>query len=260
MTDIGAPSYTSLGLTPTRLFETYDDGRRHGNFFDASYLAICAELAWKARTEKAHSQMQALPSDKRLGARELDSCNSSDALLMNCFCYPGAAERIVATLLPSVAYTTPSFGVRGEVAPIKGGRDATEIDMQIGSAIFEAKLTEHDFTSRPKSHVERYAGFMEIFEVDALPQSSERYHGDQLIPHFRFERVSRPGHNRSTPARNAGSWGCLAGAEGIIQWVTRNLARFASRSILNFASSSGAPRLPPTRDCCSRASWTSVWA
>jgi O-methyltransferase involved in polyketide biosynthesis len=26
-------------------------------------------------------------------------------------------------------------------------------------------------------------------------------------PHFRFEKLNRPGHNRSTPAENAGPWG-----------------------------------------------------
>src|SRR5947209_2305381 len=85
---------------------------------------------------------------RRRSARELDSCNSSDALLMNCFCYPGAAKRVIAALLPSISYTTPEFGVHGEVALVHGERDATEIDMRIGSAIFEAKLTERDFTSR----------------------------------------------------------------------------------------------------------------
>ena len=31
--------------------------------------------------------------------------------------------------------------------------------------------------------------------------------GDRLNPHFRFEKLNRPGHNRSTPAENAGLWG-----------------------------------------------------
>jgi hypothetical protein len=181
MTKIGAPGYLSLGSAPTRLFETYDDGQRHGNFIHASYQAICDEPPWKARTHKAHSQMQALPLDKRLGARELDSCNSSDALLMNCFCYPGAAERIIAALLPSVSYTTPQFGIHGEVALVGALSDGTEIDMQIGAAIFEAKLTERDFTTRPKSTVEKYARFSEVFDTGALPQSSHEYHGYQLI-------------------------------------------------------------------------------
>src|SRR2546429_4238155 len=44
----------------------------------------------------------------------------------------------------------------------------------------------------------------------------------------------------------------LAGAEGIIQWVTQHLVRFASRSIPNFALSSAARRSPPMLGCCSR--------
>ena len=181
MTRVGAPGYLSLGPTPTRLFETYADGTRHGNFVNASYQAICAEPAWHARTQKSHSQAQALPTEKRPSARELDSCNSSDALLMNCFCYPGAAERAIAALLPSVSYSTPEFGVHGEVALVDGERDTTEIDMRIGSAIFEAKLTERDFTSRPKSHVERYGRLSEVFQVGTLPQTSDEYRGYQLI-------------------------------------------------------------------------------
>src|SRR5215471_7510523 len=79
-------------------------------------------------------------------------------------------------------------------------------------------------------------------------------------PAFSFWAVNRSGHNHSAPAKHAGFWGTSRVAEGIIQWVTQNLPRFASRSILNFASSSAAPPSRPTRGCCSRASWTSVSA
>jgi hypothetical protein len=53
-----------------------------------------------------------------------------------------------------------------------------------------------------------------------------------------------------------GSRGLLAGTEGTTQWVTRTLARFASRSIPNFVSNSVEPRSPPMLDCSCRASWT----
>jgi hypothetical protein len=56
------------------------------------------------------------------------------------------------------------------------------------------------------------------------------------------------------------SLGCLAGAEGSIQWVMQHLARFASRPIPNFASKSSEPRSPPMLGCYSRASWTNVSA
>jgi hypothetical protein len=177
----GAPSYLSLGTPPTRLFEPYDDGVRHGNFVDASYQAIGGEPSWKARTQKAHSQRNALPTAKRSTGRELDSSNSSDALLMNCFCYPRAAKQILKKLLPRMGCTAPQFGVRAKVAMVDGGPDSSEIDMQIDSTIFEAKLTEYDFTSGPKSHVKRYSRFTEVFEIAALPQTSDEFHGYQLI-------------------------------------------------------------------------------
>jgi len=50
-------------------------------------------------------------------------------------------------------------------------------------------------------------------------------------PAFSFWAVNRSGHNHSAPAKHAGFWGASRVAEGIIQWVTQNLARFASRSI-----------------------------
>jgi hypothetical protein len=131
--------------------------------------------------QKVHPQVRSLPPEKRPGARELDSCNSSDALLMNCFCYPGAEARVLAALLPAMPYTAPQFGVRGEVALVGGRRDSSEIDMQIGLTIFEAKLTERDFTSRPKARVDRYARFTEVFEIAALPQTPDKYHAYQLV-------------------------------------------------------------------------------
>ena len=65
---------------------------QHGNFLDASYRAICRNPEWARRLQKAHSQRQALPEERRAEAMELDSCTSSDALLMNVFCYPGVFQ------------------------------------------------------------------------------------------------------------------------------------------------------------------------
>src|SRR5438309_1821902 len=82
------PCFKSIGSVPTTLFEPFDSAIRHGNFLDASYRAICSDPNWSARLNKPHSQSAALPEEKRQSAKEMDSCNSSDALLMNCFCYP----------------------------------------------------------------------------------------------------------------------------------------------------------------------------
>jgi hypothetical protein len=98
---------------------------------------------------------------------------------------------------------------------VNGERDATEIDMRIGSAIFEAKLTEQNFTSQSKSHVERYARFSEVFEVSALPQTSGKYHGYQLI--------------RNVLAANEHSWAFYVISDGrrpdlLHEWWTVNSA------------------------------------
>src|SRR6266436_845207 len=89
-----------------------------------------------------------------------------------------------------------------------------------------------------------------VVEADHSPRIS-------LKPAVSFCAVNRSGHNRPAPAKNAGFGGALRVAKGIIQWVTWNLARFASRSIPSFASSSAAPPSRPTRF---RASWTSASA
>jgi hypothetical protein len=128
-----------------------------------------------------HSQRQALPEDRRGGAKELDSCTSSDALLMNCFCHPAAAEQIFHRLLPLLPTGRPEFGVAGNVPLQDGSSDTTELDMRAGSVIFESKLTEADFTERPRAHVERYRGLSEVFDVAVLPQTDQAYRDYQLI-------------------------------------------------------------------------------
>jgi hypothetical protein len=175
------PFYRSLGKSPTILFERTSDGSRHGNFFDSTWKAINAEPDWCTRLKKAHPQAAALPERYRAQAAELDSSNSSDALLMNCFCPPGAAKRIALTLGLSSAESRPEFGYNPCLPLIVGKFDSTEIDMRMGDALFEAKLTERDFTSHPKSHLIRYTQLEECFNLALLPRTLEMFAGYQLI-------------------------------------------------------------------------------
>jgi hypothetical protein len=93
---------------------------------------------------------------------ELDSSNSSDALLMNCFCYPGASVRLARALGAAPIDAIPQFGYRACILLSDGTTDATEVDMLLGDTLVEAKLTERDFTSRPKAHVFRYGAIREV--------------------------------------------------------------------------------------------------
>jgi hypothetical protein len=112
---------------------------------------------------------------------ELDSSNSSDALLMNCFCYPGASVRFASVLGAIPVSDSPQFGYKARILFSDGGRDRTEADMVLGDTFVEAKLTEKDFTSKPKAIVYRYAALREVFDVDLLPAGAENFHGYQLI-------------------------------------------------------------------------------
>jgi Restriction Endonuclease associating with ARP len=173
--------YRSLGKTPTILFEPTRDWSAHGNFNSAAWKAICADPTWSVRLEKPHPQKRTLPATRRDKARELDSSNSSDALLMNCFCYPGASSAILRGLGLPAHSERPVFGFRPGVRLLDGTGDETEIDMKIGDLTFEAKLTEKDFTSREEDHVRRYEELASVFDIGTLPTSGGFLHGYQLI-------------------------------------------------------------------------------
>jgi hypothetical protein len=176
----GVAFYSSLGAAPAVLFEPSNTTITHGNFITSSYQAIHNQPDWLKRTKKSHAQRAALPQAKQELACEMDSCNSSDALLMNIFCYPGAVETIVTGLFPGTSPKRPEFGVSGNVS-LADGVDATEVDMRIGDTIFEAKLTERNFTARTKAHLGSYSRFAEVFEASSLPQTATEYQGYQLI-------------------------------------------------------------------------------
>jgi Restriction Endonuclease associating with ARP len=177
----GTPCYESKGRRPTIVFEEAGQGLVHGNFHPAAFHAIKANPAWKVRLAKPHPRANTLPAEKSELARELDSSNSSDALLMNCFCFPGSVERILADLGISPPDCHPEFGFKARVPLTDGREDATEIDMKIGRTLFEAKLTERDFTCCSMVHLARYRDSESHFDVSRLPSDGPRVRGYQLI-------------------------------------------------------------------------------
>ncbi len=180
----GLTTRLSLGEPPVVCYGPAEDGRSHGNFFTASYRALMADPAWRRRFGKAHTSAgSAFVSYEGDGLRELDSSNSSDALLMNIFCCPGLCEQPrVCGMLGIEAGATPEFGWRARVPFAAGGADATEVDMRLGDLLVEAKLTEGDFqTTRSPEQVERYCDFNEVFEPQRLPRAGRQYLSYQLI-------------------------------------------------------------------------------
>lgn len=175
------PHCLSYGEVPVVAYEPDHGG--HGNFLLETYAAIVADPNWRRRLEKPHSQAQtSLPRNDRGCWRELDSCNSSDALLMNIFCFPGVLEDgRVYSLLGVEPGCTPEFGIKARVPLEDGKADRTEVDMRLGSLLVEAKLTESDFQTKTREVVNSYRDFAEVFDRRSLPQTRTSYCSYQLI-------------------------------------------------------------------------------
>lgn len=167
----------SYGSSPVVVFP--ECGDNHGNFFPPSYRAIVANTAWKKRLAKVHTSDSLPRADRRWC--ELDSSNSSDALLMNVFCAPDLfIDGRVNGLLGTDA-TDPEFGFKARVPLAEGKFDRTEVDMRLGRLLVEAKLTESDFQTKPKQFVSHYREFEKVFRRRDLPQSKTKYSCYQLI-------------------------------------------------------------------------------
>jgi hypothetical protein len=175
----------STGTSPVVIFGR-DDRGRHGNFHPAAYANICANPDWLRRLAKIHTASRRSRARKDWQWMELDSANSSDALLMNIFCHPDVFDgdqlaAPVATLLNVDRATPPCFGghpgvplrtalkLRGKKSAPREALDRTEIDLTLGSLFLEAKLTENDFQTAAPRLVQRYRDLETVFDVDRLP-------------------------------------------------------------------------------------------
>jgi hypothetical protein len=113
---------------------------------------------------------------------ELDSCTSSDALLMNVFCHPAIRRCVELSALLGVAVgSLPAFGVRARVPLASGLTDQTEVDMLLGDILVEAKLIEGNFQKANRSRLKLYRDFRIVFDAKGLPQTAGMYDAYQLI-------------------------------------------------------------------------------
>lgn len=160
------------------------DAAAHGNFLPSSYRRILADPAWSARLRKTYTGSAHVPRrHDRAHRSELDCAASSDALLMNLFCFPGVLRRpAVLHLLGLAPGLRPSFGVRASL-PVTGTLpDRTELDLVVGDLILESKLTETGFGHARAVLVTRYRGLTAAFDPDNLPRTATgSFAGYQLI-------------------------------------------------------------------------------
>lgn len=176
------PGASSYGREPVVVYAADEESNAHGNFYGPSYGAIQQTPSWRKRLKKPHTGQRNLPKHESDRWRELDSCTSSDALLMNIFCNPRAlAEGKLHRLMNVDLEARPEFGVRVAAPLVNGHRDRTEVDMRLSDVLVEAKLTESDFQSCRGPLVERYRDFGEAFDCTSLPQAEQRYASYQLL-------------------------------------------------------------------------------
>lgn len=184
--------YRSRGRPAVVLFKPYTSkGRKlHGNFHSTSYANILENAEWKKRLAKPHPSAgrgSFAPADSK-AAKELDSCTSSDALLMNVFCHPSiTANKPLAALFGLDRLLSSEFGFKACLPFVDGESEprSTEVDLRLcaGSRtiLIESKLTEADFTSCAKSKAQRYAGFAEVFASRLLKSGGEKFLHYQLL-------------------------------------------------------------------------------
>lgn len=169
----------SYGVSASVIWQESGDG--HGNFLRASWARIVANPAWKQRLAKTYTASRFVPRATDRRRFELECANSSDALLMNVFCYPRVLTNArVCALLGIEPGLVPEFGFRPGI-PLHKGTDRTEIDMKLGNLLVEAKLTEGDFQRAPLRLLSRYRDLEEVFELARLPAANGKIASYQLI-------------------------------------------------------------------------------
>jgi hypothetical protein len=169
------------GAVPGVVFGEHQPGT-HGNFHPASYTAIQSRPDWARRLLKVHTAYKRSRARADWAWKELDCAASSDALLMNIFCHPGVVTAAgVRALLGVTAPERPEFGVKPRTPLANGHFDNAEVDMRLGSILFEAKLTESNFQTASFALAKRYSDFEAVFDANLLPLCGDNLRSYQLV-------------------------------------------------------------------------------
>jgi hypothetical protein len=156
------------------------------NFLNKSYLNIEKNLEWSTRLQKRHSQVE--------DTFEMQSSNSSDALLMNIFCHPKIGDWKGIRELFKVNDINPKFGVKPGIPLKDGQKDSTEIDLVLNDIFAEAKLTESDFTKKDLKIVANYKAVEEVFYFEKLPRADKKILEYQIIRNILAAHHSKKRH------------------------------------------------------------------
>jgi len=144
------------------------------NFNAESYKNIDNKPLWRNRLTKSHTQIA--------NTKEMQSSNSSDALLMNIFCFPSFQDwKGTRDLFKVESFSDFVFGWNPDFKN-ENKSYPTEIDLHFNDVIVEAKLTEPDFQTQKANIVEAYENFNVVFDEELLDRNEEGdYKNYQLI-------------------------------------------------------------------------------
>ena len=133
------------------------------SFHPDTFANISKNNDFKKRLDKPHSNVP--------NCKEMQSSNSSDALLMNFFAHPKIKEwKSLRDLVSINQSDNIEFGWNPTFSNETNHK--TEIDMKIGDSIFEAKLTEKDFTEKELRVVLAYSNIENIIDLRGLTNNS----------------------------------------------------------------------------------------
>ena len=181
-TNAGQYKHSLTSKSGVVIFRADEQTNTHGNFYTPTYKNILAHPEWKKRLERGHqAAARSFPDEKNI--RQLDSCMSSDALLMNIFCHPDVNRWEGLKSLLGVTTIVPQFGFKAKVKK-SGKGDTSEIDMKLQELLVEAKLTEPDFQRQSPGIVDTYDRLEQVFHMEVLPKQGGQYLNYQLIRNF----------------------------------------------------------------------------
>ena len=162
------------------VFKTSRDGTVNPNFKKNSLKQVSKNPDWENRLKKRHTHFKD-------GTLEMASSNSSDALLMNIFCHPKFSTWKGPQSILGFVNKQPEFGCD---LGIEKHSSPTEIDMVLGDVIYEAKLTETDFTTKDLQTVQRvYPEMEDVFDLKFLSE------GDR-VKHYQLLRNIYAAHKK----------------------------------------------------------------
>jgi hypothetical protein len=142
------------------------------SFYDKTFNNIINNQEYLNRIGKIHPKVPTI--------LEMQSSNSSDAILMNIFAHPEVKDwKPLRDLLSINSNDDIEFGWNPVHENEKWKK--TEIDVKIGNSIFEAKLTETDFKSKHLNIVLRYVDVEKMIDLKALTK-------DEIVSNYQLIR------------------------------------------------------------------------